>query len=101
MIKEELPKGNSSSAAPVSMAASLMAHASIKNKVETRFQVILVYINNNVTRPYRTTLCFLDSGADGHLIDKELYSDLNLTGRPMWSDLQMANGELQQLDSSL
>ena len=43
--------------------------------------------------------CLLDSGADCHLIDKGLYSDLDLSGRPMRLELQMANGELEKLDN--
>ena len=53
----------------------------------------------HVTGVCKETFCLLDSGADCHLIDGGLYSDLDLSGRPMWSELHMANGELEKLDT--
>ena len=72
---------------------SMRASASIKNKVGICLQIIPVYVIKNVPGAYKTTQSLLDSEADCHLIDKELYSDINLTGRPMLSEWQMANGE--------
>ena len=68
-------------------------------KGKKRLQVLPVCITNLTTGKGRNILALLDSGADTHLLTKEVFVDLDLNGKPIESNLQLADGAVKKLSS--
>ena len=68
-------------------------------KGKERLQVLPVCVTNLTTGKGRNILALLDSGADTHLLTKEVYVDLDLNGKPIESNLQLADGAVKKLSS--
>ena len=56
-------------------------------KGKKRLQVLPVCVTNLTTGKGRNILALLDSGADTHLLTKEVFVDLDLNGKPIESNL--------------
>ena len=67
--------------------------------MKTRLQVIPVCVVDNVSGKCLDTLALLDSGADCHLMVSELSTELGLAGRPIRSEIQLASGRVEVLDT--
>ena len=68
-------------------------------KGKKRLQVLPVCVTNLTSGKDRNILALLDSGADTHLLTKEVYIDLDLNGKPIESNLQLADGAVKKLSS--
>ena len=68
-------------------------------KGKKRLQVLPVCVTNLTTGKGRNILALLDSGADTHLLTKEVFVDLDLNGKPIESNLQLADGAVKKLSS--
>ena len=68
-------------------------------KGKKRLQVLPICVTNLTTEKGRNILALLDSGADTHLLTKEVYVDLDLNGKPIESNLQLADGAVKKLSS--
>ena len=58
-------------------------------------QVLLVSIVNPSTGIAKNSWALLDTGVDTHLLSCCLYSELGFEGKPVWSRLQLPNGDLK------
>lgn len=81
---------------PPDSAASSAVSASSTTRSKTRLQVLPVCVINHASGICKDTFALLDSGADCHLIAKDLYDALGLCGRPIVSELQLANGYIEK-----
>ena len=68
-------------------------------KGKKRLQVLPVCVTNLTTGKGRNILALLDSGADTHLLTKEVFVDLDLNVKPIESNLQLADGAVKKLSS--
>ena len=68
-------------------------------KGKKRLQVLPVCVTNLTTGKGRNILALLDSGADTHLLTKEVFVDLDLNGKPIESNLQLADDAVKKLSS--
>ena len=72
-----------------------VANISQVKGARNRFQVLPVSMVNPSTGVAKESWALLDIGADTHLLSRRLYSELGLEGQPVWSRLQLANGDLK------
>ena len=89
------------SSPPVNATASSAQDISQAKGMRNRLQVIPVCVINQITRACKDTLAQLDSGADCHLMAKDLYTSLGLSGTSTVSEIQLANGVVEKYDISL
>ena len=89
------------SSPPVDATASSAQDISQAKGMRTRLQVIPVCVINQITGACKDTLALLDSGAVCHLMAKDLYTSLGLSGTSTVSEIQLANGVVEKYDSSL
>ena len=89
------------SSPPVDATASSAQDISQAKGMRTRLQVIPVCVINQITGTCKDTLALLDSGADCHLMAKDLCTSLGLSGTSTVSEIQLANGVVEKYDSSL
>ena len=73
--------------------------ASCAIKSRGRLQVLPVRISNTENGKSMEILALLDSGADTHLLSHHVYDQLNLSGRPVRSSLQLADGSVKTTDT--
>ena len=85
-------KGDTTPGLPSNQASTLALSAASNTQVKTRLQVLPICVINNITGTCKDTLALLDSGADCHLISEGLYTKRGLVGRPIHSEMQLANG---------
>ena len=67
--------------------------------MKTRLQVVPVCAIDNDSGKCVDTLALLDSGADCHLMVADLYRVLGLSGRPIRTEIQLANGRVEVHDT--
>ena len=72
-----------------------VANTSQVKGARNRLQVLPVSIVNPSTGVAKNSWALLDTGANTHLLSRRLYSELGLEGQPVWSRLQLANGDLK------
>ena len=83
----------------VNATTSSVQSALVRKDAATRLQVIPVCVINNITGDCKDTLALLDSGADCHLMCKGLSSELGLTGKPLQTKIQLADGRVEDLNT--
>ena len=86
---------------PVDATALSAQDISQAKGMRTWLQVIPVCVINQITGFCKDTLALLDSGADCHLMAKDLYTSLGLSGISTVSEIQLANGVVKKYNSSL
>ena len=84
---------------PSNQASTSALSAASNTQVKTRLQVLPICVIDNITGTCKDTLALLDSGADCHLISEGLYTKLGLVGRPIHSEMQLANGGIESLET--
>ena len=85
-------KGDTTPGLPSNQASTSALSAAFNTQVKTRLQVLPICVINNIAGTCKDTLALLDSGADCHLISEGLYTKRGLAGRPIHSEMQLANG---------
>ena len=92
-------KGDTTPGLPSNQASTSALSAASNTQVKTRLQVPPICVINNITGTCKDTLALLDSGADCHLISEGLYTKRGLVGRPIHSEMQLANGGIESLET--
>ena len=82
------------------ISTSVLSSVSVPRS-RTRLQVLPVCIINNVSGVCKDTLVLLDSGADCHIISRNLYNELGLDGRCGCSEMQLANSRIEKFNTYL
>ena len=97
-IDSEKDKSSSEVSIEDKISTSVLSSASVPRS-RTRLQVLPVCIINNVFGVCKDTLALLDSGADCHLISRDLYDELGLDGRRACFEMQLANGRVEKFNT--
>ena len=79
--------------------SSVVATLVHENRPCTRLKVLPVLVKNLVTGASCEVHAFLDGGAEYHLITKQLFEELDLSGDPVKSCIGLANGSVTTEDT--
>ena len=79
--------------------SSVVATLVHENRSCTRLKLLPVLVKNLETGAFCEVHAFLDGGADCHLITKQLFEELGLSGDPVKSCIGLANGSVTTEDT--